>query len=256
MKLKNKVAIVTGSALGIGKSEVELFAKEGAKVVVSDILDDEGEKVAAEIRKNGGDCFYAHLDISNADDWDNVVSKTISEYGRIDVLLNNATSFGPSNNPIGTNQDLSEKDWEYVMGINTKGIFLGIQRCIPEMLKNNKGSIINTCSASATFGQLGVVPVYNASKGAIRSYTRSLAVQYGEEGIRVNSISPGAIKTRMTLELIQKQGTSDRIQKRVALRRPGEPIEVAQAAVFLASDDASFITGSDLVVDGGLTIHG
>ena len=124
------------------------------------------------------------------------------------------------------------------------------------MLKNNKGSIINTCSASATFGQLGVVPVYNASKGAIRSYTRSLAVQYGEEGIRVNSISPGAIKTRMTLELIQKQGTSDRIQKRVALRRAGDPIEVAQGAVFLASDAASFITGSDLVIDGGLTIHG
>ena len=256
MKLKNKVAIITGSALGIGKSEAELFAKEGAKVVVTDILDEEGESVAAGIKKNGGDCFYAHLNISNAKDWDDVVTKTISKYGKLDILLNNATTFGPSNNPLGTNQDLSEKDWEEVMGINVKGIFLGIKRCIPEMLQNKNGSIINTCSASATFGQLGVVPVYNASKGAIRSYTRSLAVQYGEEGIRVNSISPGAIKTRMTLELIQKQGTSDRIQKRVALRRAGDPIEVAQGAVFLASDAASFITGSDLVIDGGLTIHG
>tara|TARA_A100001037_G_scaffold232339_2_gene210747 strand:+ start:2158 stop:2928 length:771 start_codon:yes stop_codon:yes gene_type:complete len=256
MKLKNKVAIVTGSALGIGKSEAELFAKEGAKVVVSDILDEEGEKVAEGIKKNGGDCFYAHLDISNAKDWDDVVSRTLSEYGQIDILLNNATVFGPSNNPMGTNQDLSEEDWNKVMEINVKGIFLGTKRCIPEMIKNKKGSIINTCSSSATFGQLGVVPVYNASKGAIRSYTRSLAVEYGSEGIRVNSISPGPIKTRMNLELIKNEGTSERIQKRVALRRAGDPIEVAQGAVFLASDDASFVTGADLVIDGGLTIHG
>jgi len=256
MKLENKVAIITGSALGIGKSEATLFAKEGAKVVVSDILDEEGEKVAAEITKSGGECFYAHLDISKSQDWDEVVSKTIYKYGKLDILLNNATTFGPSNNPIGTNQDLSEEDWDEVMGINVKGVFLGTQRCIPEMLKNKKGSIVNTCSSSATFGQLGVVPVYNASKGAIRTYTRSLAVQYGEEGIRVNSISPGPIKTRMNLDLIKNEGASERIQKRVALRRAGDPIEVARGAVFLASDDASFITGADLVIDGGLTIHG
>ena len=248
MRLEGKVALITGGAKGQGAAEAKLFAKEGAKVVITDILDDEGKKTEAEITELGGDCLYVHQDVTDSKDWEIVVSKTVEHYGKIDILLNNAGIA-----VWGTNDDTSEEIWDSVMDVNAKGVFLGTKYVIPEMKKNGSGSIINVSSISGIIGQPAIQPVYNASKGAVRIFTKSTAVQYGKYGIRANSIHPGGVDTDMIAHLTEDDERQQRIKETVPLQRIADPIEIAYGALFLASDESSFMTGSEMVMDGGVT---
>ena len=248
MRLKGKVALITGGARGQGAAEAKLFAKEGAKVVITDILDDEGRKIEAEITELGGECIYMHQDVSNSKDWEIVVTETVEHFGKIDILLNNAGIA-----VWGTNDDTSEEIWDSVMDINAKGVFLGTKYVIPEMKKNGSGSIINVSSISGIIGQPAIQPVYNASKGAVRIFTKSTAVQYGKFGIRANSIHPGGVDTDMIAHITEDDERQQRIKETVPLQRIADPIEIAYGALFLASDESSFMTGSEMVMDGGVT---
>jgi cyclopentanol dehydrogenase len=248
MRLKGKVALITGGARGQGAAEAKLFAKEGAKVVITDILDNEGKKTEAEITETGGKCLYMHHDVTNSKDWETIVSKTVEHFGKIDILLNNAGIA-----VWGTNDDTSEEIWDSVMDVNAKGVFLGTKYVIPEMKKNGNGSIINVSSISGIIGQPAIQPVYNASKGAVRIFTKSTAVQYGKYGIRANSIHPGGVDTDMIAHLTEDDERQQRIKETVPLQRIADPIEIAYGALFLASDESSFMTGSEMVMDGGVT---
>ena len=248
MRLKGKVALITGGARGQGAAEAKLFAKEGAKVVITDILDNEGKKTEAEITETGGKCLYMHHDVTNSKDWETIVSKTVEHFGKIDILLNNAGIA-----VWGTNDDTSEEIWDSVMDVNAKGVFLGTKHVIPEMKKNGSGSIINVSSISGSIGQPAIQPVYNASKGAVRIFTKSTAVQYGKYGIRANSIHPGGVDTDMIAHLTEDDERQQRIKETVPLQRIADPIEIAYGALFLASDESSFMTGSEMVMDGGVT---
>ena len=248
MRLKGKVALITGGARGQGAAEAKLFVKEGAKVVIADILDEEGKKLEAEIAELGGECFYTHLDVSDSKNWDKTIETVITRFGKIDILVNNAGIA-----VWGTNDDTTEEIWDTVMDVNAKGVFLGTQHVIPEMKKSGGGSIINISSISGLVGQPTIQPVYNASKGAVRIFTKSTAVQYGSYGIRANSIHPGAIDTDMISHRIQGEENRNRIKTTVPLQRVAKPIEIAYGALFLASDESSYMTGSEMVIDGGVT---
>ena len=248
MRLKGKVALITGGARGQGAAEAKLFAKEGAKVVITDILDNEGKKTEAEITETGGKCLYMHHDVTNSKDWETIVSETVEHFGKIDILLNNAGIA-----VWGTNDDTSEEIWDSVMDVNAKGVFLGTKHVVPEMKKNGSGSIINVSSISGIIGQPAIQPVYNASKGAVRIFTKSTAVQYGKYGIRANSIHPGGVDTDMIAHLTEDDERQQRIKETVPLQRIADPIEIAYGALFLASDESSFMTGSEMVMDGGVT---
>jgi cyclopentanol dehydrogenase len=248
MRLTGKVALITGGARGQGAAEAKLFAKEGAKVVITDILDNEGKKTEAEITETGGKCLYMHHDVTNSKDWETIVSKTVEHFGKIDILLNNAGIA-----VWGTNDDTSEEIWDSVMDVNAKGVFLGTKHVVPEMKKNGSGSIINVSSISGIIGQPAIQPVYNASKGAVRIFTKSTAVQYGKYGIRANSIHPGGVDTDMIAHLTEDDERQQRIKETVPLQRIADPIEIAYGALFLASDESSFMTGSEMVMDGGVT---
>ena len=248
MRLKGKVALITGGARGQGAAEARLFAEEGARVVITDILDEEGKKLEAEIIELGGECLFMHQDVSSSEDWEKIVSATVRQFGKIDILLNNAGIA-----VWGTNDDTSEEIWDNVMDINAKGVFLGTKYVIPEMKKSGGGSIINVSSISGIIGQPTIQPVYNASKGAVRIFTKSTAVQYGQYGIRANSIHPGGVDTEMIAHMIQGDESKQRIKDTVPLQRIAKPIEIAYGALFLASDESSYMTGSEMVIDGGVT---
>ena len=248
MRLEGKVALITGGARGQGAAEVKLFAKEGAKVVIADILDEEGEKLEAELSELGGECFYTHLDVSDSENWEKAVETVVARFGKIDILVNNAGIA-----VWGTNDDTTEEIWDTVMDVNAKGVFLGTKHVIPEMKKSGGGSIINISSISGLVGQPTIQPVYNASKGAVRIFTKSTAVQYGRYGIRANSIHPGAIDTDMISHRIQGEESKARIKNTVPLQRVAKPIEIAYGALFLASDESSYMTGSEMIMDGGVT---
>ena len=248
MRLEGKVALITGGARGQGEAEVKLFAKEGAKVIIADILDEEGKKLEAEISELGGECFYSHLDVTDSENWKETVSKAVTRFGKLDILVNNA---GVAD--WGTNDDPTEEIWDTVMGVNAKGVFLGTKYVIPEMQKSGGGSIINISSISGLIGQSNIQPVYNASKGAIRLFTKSTAVQYGKDGIRANSIHPGGVDTDMISHITQGEKIQERLKATVPLQRIAKPIEIAYGALFLASDESSYMTGSEMVMDGGVT---
>ena len=248
MRLEGKVALITGGARGQGAAEARLFAKEGAKVVMADILDEEGEKLEAELSELGAECFYAHLDVSDSENWEKAVETVVARFGKIDILVNNAGIA-----VWGTNDDTTEEIWDTVMDVNAKGVFLGTKHVIPEMKKSGGGSIINISSISGLVGQPTIQPVYNASKGAVRIFTKSTAVQYGRYGIRANSIHPGAIDTDMISHRIQGEESKNRIKNTVPLQRVAKPIEIAYGALFLASEESSYMTGSEMVIDGGVT---
>ncbi len=246
-RLDGKVAFISGGARGMGAAEARLFSREGAKVAIGDILDDEGREVEAAINESGGDCLYIHLDVTSEANWQDAVAATVSRFGALHILVNNAGIGGVG----GLVEDTSVEAWQRVMDINGKGVFLGTKAAIPEMRKAGGGSIINISS------QLGIVATdntsaqYHASKGAVRILTKSTAIQYAGEGIRANSVHPGPVVTPMTERRRADPETYAVMRSRIPLGRFAEPVEVANAVLYLASDESSYVTGSEVVVDGG-----
>ena len=247
MRLENKVALISGGARGMGAVEARLFAKEGAKVVIGDMLEDEGRKVEAEINEVGGECLFVPLDVSNEGAWQRAVSEAVSRFGKLDILVNNAGIYR-AHDVLET----TSAEWDQVMDINAKGVFLGTKHAIPEMRKAGGGSIVNISSVAGLVGSKETT-AYTASKGAVRLLTKSTAIQYASEGIRANSIHPGTIETPMTERLLADQARREDRMNRTPLGRLGRPEDVAYGALYLASDEASFVTGSELVIDGGRT---
>jgi NAD(P)-dependent dehydrogenase (short-subunit alcohol dehydrogenase family) len=253
MRLKDKVSIITGAASGIGKATALVFAREGAKVMCADVNADGAESVARQIVDTGGDAASIKTDVALEADVKEMVSQTVARWGRLDVLYNNAgIGYGM---PV---TQVSEADWDRLMDINLKGVFLGCKHAIPEMLKNGGGAIVSTASDAGLIGTAMLSP-YCASKGGVVLFTKSLAVEWGAMGIRVNCVCPGVIRTPILdpfLATAQAAGTpAEEIWARMAKAHPvgrvGEPEEVGRAVAFLASDEASFITGVALPVDGG-----
>ena len=243
MRLKDKVAIVTGGAHGMGEAEARLFAAEGAKIVVADILGDEAETVAAAIRAGGGEAIAATLDVTSEAAWIAVIAKAMSRYGRLDILVNNA---GISGSSVGDPDGLA--GWQLVIAVNQTSVFLGTKLAAAEMAKTGGGSIVNISSIMGFVGGAGGHPAYHASKGAVRIYSKAAAVRYGPAGVRVNTVHPGYMPP-----MLNATNAGERADKiaLTPLRRLGEPIEVAYGVLFLASDEASFVTGTELVIDGG-----
>ncbi len=235
MRLKDKVAIVTGAASGMGAATARIFAREGAFVVLTDISEADGQRVAREI---GNRAQFIRHDVSKEADWAKVVAETVRAHGRIDILVNNA---GVS----GSDPDrFSLKTWDEQMEINAKGVFLGMRAVIPEMQKARKGSIVNISSISGIAGQSFVHMGYNAAKGAVRTMTKAAAVQFGRDNIRVNSVHPGVMPPMKTSKLSADPEVRARVLKAIPMGRFGEVDEVANTNLFLASDEASYITGA------------
>ena len=250
MRLEGKVAIISGGAHGMGAVESRLFAREGARVVIADIRDDDGRQVEAEINEAGGESVYIHTDVTSEDAWANVVAQTVSRFGQLDILVNNA---GISSRAVPDDDSLEA--WSRIMDINSTGVFLGAKHAIGQMRQNGGGSIVNISSIAGLVGMLSGHPAYNASKGSVRIFTKAMAVRCGAENIRVNSVHPGYMPPMMgniSTEAV-RDGRRSMIEDQVPLGREGRQEEVANAVLFLASDDASYITGAELVVDGGFT---
>jgi len=248
MRLENKVALISGGARGMGAAEARMFAQEGAKVVIGDVLEAEGRQVEAEINEVGGECVFVHLDVTQEAEWQKAVGTAVDRFGKLDILVNNAGIA-----LRGVLEDTSSEDWDRVMNVNAKGVFLGTKAAIPEMRKAGGGSIVNISSMSGMVGQSYIQPVYNASKGAVRIFTKSAAIQYAKEGVRVNSVHPGPIDTPMAGERLTNAELQRQADERSPMGRTAHPDEVAYGVLFLASDEASFMTGSELVIDGGAT---
>jgi NAD(P)-dependent dehydrogenase (short-subunit alcohol dehydrogenase family) len=243
MRLGGKVALITGGASGMGQSEAILFAKEGAEVVVADVLEAEGQKVADGL---GGAGRFVRLDVTSEAAWQQAIAAAVSAFGKLDVLVNNAGISGTFDPDT-----LSTSAWDRLMDVNAKGTFLGMKHAIPSMEKAGGGAIVNISSVSGFVGQNGIHMAYNASKGAVRLMTKSAAVQYARSGIRVNSVHPGVLPAMRSSKATADPAFRQKMLAGVPMRREGRVEEVAYAVLFLASDEASYITGTELVVDGG-----
>ena len=249
MRMKDKVALVTGAASGMGAATARLFAREGAKAVfVADVLDKEGAAVVAEIEKAGGKATFVHLDVTDEKQWEAAIAKVMASAGQLDVLVNNAGISGSAEKDL-----YDTAAWERLMGVNATGVFLGMKHGIAAMKKHRRGSVINLSSISGIVGQGFIHVGYNASKGAVRLITKSGAAQHGREGIRVNSVHPGLMPPMRTSGRTADPETRAKTLKGVPMGRAGEVDEVAYAILFLASDESSYVTGAELVVDGGWT---
>jgi len=243
MRLKDKVAIITGGAHGMGEAEARLFAAEGAKVVVADILEHEAEMVAADIRAGGEEAVAAKIDVTSESEWVVLIAKAVATYGKLDILVNNA---GISGSSVGDPDRL--EGWHRIIAVNQTSVFLGTKLAAEQMAKTGGGSIVNISSIMGFVGGASGHPAYSASKGAVRIYTKSAAVRYGPLGIRVNSVHPGYMPPMLNATNANER--ADKIEA-TPLRRLGKPIEVAYGVLFLVSDEASFVTGTELVIDGG-----
>ena len=247
--LANKTILITGGSQGIGKAMTQLFATHGATLFIGDIAMDQAKAVAKEIVGQGGKCTALSLNVTSAQDWTDVVGKVVAETGTIDVLVNNA----------GTNirkplLEMSLTEWEHVINVNVNGVFLGMSAVIPRMIANRTGNIVNMSSVAGLLGHLKAA-AYSASKGAVRSLTKAAAVQYGTHGIRINSIHPGMIYSPMTAATLDNKEQLEQLEKTIPLGRVGLTDDVAQAALFLASDASSYMTGSEVVIDGGQSCY-
>jgi NAD(P)-dependent dehydrogenase (short-subunit alcohol dehydrogenase family) len=245
MRLENKVAIIAGGAHGMGESTARLFAREGAKVVIADVLEREGNEVAATIKAAGAQAMFVRLDVTDETQWVDAVRATASRYGRLDVLVNNAGISG------AVPDRMSTEHFDRLMAVNARGTFLGMKAAIPEMQKAGGGAIVNLSSISGIVGQEFVHMGYNAAKAANRVMSKSAAVQFAADGIRVNSVHPGIMPPMRTSIATADPALRARVLAGVPMKRAGRPEEVAYAILFLASDEASYITGTELVVDGG-----
>ena len=247
MRLEGKVALITGAAHGMGAEDARLFAREGAKVAIADICEEDARKVEAEIAEAGGEAMVIMLDVSKEEQWEQAVAAVVAKFGKLDILVNNAGISGS-----GESDSSSTDAWDRLIDINAKSVFLGMKHAIPEMAKIGGGAIVNISSISGLVGQESIHPGYNASKGAVRLVTKAAAVQHAKSGIRVNSVHPGMLPPMLT-SFQRGDPNREAMNANVPMGREGEPIEVANAVLFLASDEASYITGTELVVDGGFT---
>ena len=245
-RVRGKVTIITGGARGQGEAHARLFAAEGSAVLITDVLDELGEAVARELRDAGHDVHYRHLDVASEAEWIAVVDDAERRWGRINVLVNNAGI-------VGSMKSAHEEDlaaWCKINAINQQGVFLGIKHVVPAMRRAGGGSIVNICSISGSVGAPGFFS-YQASKGAVRMMTRAAAVEYVVDGIRVNSVSPGLVMTPMAEE--EGEESNKAFAAATPMKRGARPEEISYCILFLASDEASYVTGSDLFVDGGYT---
>ncbi len=247
MRLKGKVALISGGARSMGAMEARLFASEGAKVVLGDVLEDQGKRVQAEIVASGGEAVFVKLDVTIESDWRQAVETAAQRFGNLDILVNNAGIFDRS-----TVESQTIETWDRVMSINAKGVFLGAKAVIPAMREAGGGSIVNISSVAGLTGSVQATS-YNTSKGAVRLLTKSTAIQYAADGIRCNSIHPGPIETVMLDEVYPDSELRAQREAFIPMGMFGAMEDVAKGALFLASDESSYMTGSELVIDGGLT---
>ena len=252
-RLKSKNVIVTGSGNGIGASIAKLFSNEGANVVVADIEDVSGKKIVEEITDNGNKAIYQNVDTSNSESVKNLIQSSVEEIGEIDILINNAAAF-----VFGTVETITNDDWAKGFGVNVIGYANCVREVLPSFREKNKGVVVNIASVSSFIAQPEFVP-YNSSKGAVLQLTRCLAMDLAKENIRVNAVSPGSIKTRATDIHIERLGLDHEesyreFGKDALLNRMGRPEEIAYGALFLASDESSFMTGTNMIIDGGASI--
>ncbi|MFO8101313.1 MAG: SDR family oxidoreductase [Dehalococcoidia bacterium] len=249
--MEGKVALVTGAGAGIGRAAALAFAREGANVVVSDVIVDGGEETVKQVQESGGEATFVRTDVSRSADVEAMVKKTIDTYGRLDYAANNAGI----NGPITALADCTEEDWDKVMGVNLKGVWLCMKYEIPWMLEAGGGAIVNTASMAGIVG-FPAQPPYVTSKHGVIGLTRTAALDYGSRGIRVNAVCPGVIHTTMVESLLDTiPDIIDSLNKQAPVGRIGQPGEIAEAIVWLCSDAASFVTGHALAVDGGYVIQ-
>ncbi len=250
MRLEGKVALITGGSSGIGKATAILFAREGARVVIADINDKDAETTVLQITEEGNQAIFVKADVSSAEDCRNMIETAISTYGGLHILFNNAGIMDSrDDNAVATD----ESTWDLTMNINAKGVFLGCKYGIPAIKSSGGGSIINTASFVSILGAATPQVAYTASKGAVLSLTRELAVIHAREGIRVNALCPGPLRTELLMKFLDTEEKKQRRLVHIPMGRFGEAEEMAKAALFLASDDSSYVTGTSFMVDGGIT---
>ncbi len=247
-RLEGKVVLISGGARGQGAVEAKMMAKEGAKVVFGDLLDDEGKRVEAEILEAGNEGIYVHLDVTRAADWRAAVETAIGRYGKLNVLVNNAGILIRK-----SIEDTTEEEWDRIMAVNAKGVFLGTKEAIPAMRQAGGGSIVNISSTAGLVASPQGGAGYTATKGAVRLFAKSTAIQHAKDNIRCNSVHPGPIDTPMIRDTINDPEKLEQRMRRLPMGRVGTPEDIAYGVLYLASDESSFVTGAELVIDGGTT---
>jgi len=250
MRLEGKVALITGGGSGMGKVASQLFAREGANVVLTDVADAPGEATAAEITDRGGNAVFVHADVSKEADADAMVREAVDRFGALHILYNNAGVMLPADGSVDTTE---ESIWDLTLAVNVKGVAFGCKFGIPAMIASGGGSIINVASFVAWLGAATSQTAYTASKGAVLAMTREIAVEYARKGIRCNALCPGPIETPLLMQLLSDEAKRQRRFVHIPMGRLGQAEELAKAALFLACDDSSYMTGSSLIVDGGIT---
>jgi NAD(P)-dependent dehydrogenase (short-subunit alcohol dehydrogenase family) len=247
-RLDGKVALISGGARGQGATEAQFFAREGARVVLGDILDEAGRDVEAVIRGSGGEATYVHLDVTSEAHWRAAVDTAVQRYGQLHVLVNNAGILLRK-----TIEEMTIEEWDRIMAINLKGVFLGTKHAIPAMRRAGGGSIINISSTAGLVGSPGETSAYIASKGGVRLFTKATAIQHAKDKIRCNSVHPGPVATEMIRDTLENPDLWAQRLRRLPMGRAATPEDVAYGVLYLASDESSYVTGSELVIDGGTT---